>query len=148
VNRLLVVGAAVVAAMLVTAPSAIACSCVEDPDEKETLHGFDAAATARLVEIKKDDNPQSGDVKLVYRVLRVYKGSNLSENEELIIKDDRFNSCSLPSDKGRRYGLRLNRFRGELDQSSCTLLSPKGLRRAAERSGNARSAGTGCGTQS
>ena len=143
----LVLGLAVVASLSLAAP-ALGCSCVEFPDTKETLHGFDAAATARLVDVKKDDNPQSGDVKLVYRVLRVYKGSNLSEGEELIIEDDRFNSCSLPSDKGRRYGLRLNRFRGELDQSSCSLLSPKGLRRAAERSGNARSAGTGCGTQS
>jgi hypothetical protein len=148
VKRVLVGVAVAVAAMLVTAPPALACSCVEDPDAKETLHGFDAAATARLVDVKEDDNPQSGDVKLVYRVLRVYKGANLSNGEEFVIKDDRFNSCALPSDKGRRYGLRLSRFQGRLDQSSCTLLSPKGLRRAAERSGNARSAGTGCGTQS
>ena len=147
-KRVLVGGAVAVAAMLATAPSALACSCVDDPDAKETLHGFDAAATARLVDVKKDDNPNSGDVKLVYRVLRVYKGSNLQEGEDFVITDDSFNSCALPSDKGRRYGLRLNRFRGELDQSSCALLSPKELRRAAERSGNERTAGTGCGTQS
>ena len=143
----LTLGLAVVAS-LASATPALACSCVEDPDAKETLHGFEAAATARLVDIKKDDNPSTGDVRLVYRVLRVYKGSNLSKGEDLIIKDDTFNSCSLPSVKGRRYGLRLNRFRGELDQSSCALLGPKQLRRAAARSGNARSAGTGCGTQS
>ena len=87
-------------------------------------------------------------MKLVYRVLRVYKGSNLREGEVLTVRDDRFNSCSLPSDKGRRYGLRLNRFQGRLDQSLCSLLGPKELRRAAERSGNARSTGAGCGTQS
>ena len=143
----LAIGVSLVASLALAAP-ALGCSCVEDPDAEETLHGFDAAATARLIDVKKDDNPNSGDVKLVYRVLRVYKGSNLRKGEELIIRDDRFNSCSLPSDKGRRYGLRLNRFQGRLDQSSCALLGPKELRRAAERSGNARSAGTGCGTQS
>jgi len=139
--------AAVIAATLAAAPSALACSCVEDPDAKETLHGFDAAATARLVDVKREGGPQNGDVKLFYRVLRVYKNSNLRKGVELVIKDDRFSSCSLPRDKGRRYGLRLSRFQGRLDQSLCALLGPGELRRAAERSGNARAAGTGCGTQ-
>ncbi len=103
--------------MLATAPSALACSCVEDPDAKETLHGFDAAATARLVDVKKDDNPNSGDVKLVYRVLRVYKGSNLQRGRGASSSRTTGSTRARSrATRGARYGLRLNRFRGELDR--------------------------------
>jgi hypothetical protein len=130
---------AVVVTTLVTAPSALACSCAEDPDAKETLHGYDAAATARLVDVKNKD-PQTGSADLVYRITRVYKNRNLREGEKLVIKQSGGGgTCGLPRDKKRRYGLRLHRDRDDrLSSDSCALLGPKELRRAAERSGNAR----------
>jgi hypothetical protein len=117
-----------------------------DPDAKQTLHNYDAAATARLIDVKNKD-PQTGSADLVYRLLRVYKNKNLREGETLVIKGSGGGgTCGLPRNKKERYGLRLTRFRGELEGSSCSVLSPKELRRAAERSGNARSGGSiGCG---
>jgi len=127
------------------AESAAACDCAVEPNEKATLQGFDAAATARLIEVKNED-PQDGGATLVYRVLRVYKNSNIREGERLAIKDS---PCSLPRNEGKRYGLRMYRNREErLESNSCALLSPRELRRAAERSGNARSPSSGCATAS
>ncbi|MDQ3728388.1 MAG: hypothetical protein M3355_02250 [Actinomycetota bacterium] len=129
------------------AESAMACSCAEDPDEKETLHGYDAAATMRLVDVK-NRNPSTGSADLIYRILRVYKNSNLREGERFVIKDNPDGAaCGLPTQVGERYGLRLYRTRdGRLSSNSCALLSPRELRRAAERSGNARSGGSiSCG---
>jgi hypothetical protein len=119
-------------AMLFAAKSAQACSCAEDGG-KETLRGFDAAATARLTDVKNED-PQSGQADLVYRVLRVYKNQNLEEGEELVIRSGSTASCGLPRNEGKRYGLRLGRRNGEWTAGLCTLLGPKQLRRAAERS--------------
>jgi len=124
--------ALVVLMALVGADSAAACSCAVDPDEKETLHGYDAAATARLVDVRNED-PQNSSAVLVYRILRVYKNQNLREGERLKIKDDG-SSCGLPREQGRRYGLRMYRTRDGLGSNSCALLGPKELRRAADRS--------------
>ena len=134
--------ALVVFMALIGAESASACSCAATPGEKETLRGYDAAATARLVDVKSRD-PEDGGLEdpsatLVYRLLRVYKNSNLREGELLAIKDDG-SSCGLPREEGERYGLRMYRTReGRLGSNSCALLSPRELRRAAERSGQAR----------
>ena len=135
------------AVSLAMAGSAHACSCAPDPDEKETLHGFDAAATMRLTDVRNED-PQNGSADLEYRVLRVFKGSTLEEGESFVIKDSQQESaCGLPREEGKRYGLRLDRTRSGLRSSLCAVLSPKKLRRAAQRSGNARStAGIGCGS--
>jgi len=133
--------ALVVFMALIGAESASACSCAETPGEKETLRGYDAAATARLIGVKSRD-PEDGflspEATLVYRLLRVYKNSNLREGELLAIKDDG-SSCGLPRKEGERYGLRMYRTReGRLGSNSCALLSPRELRRAAERSSRAR----------
>jgi len=135
--------------LLVTAPSAVACSCVEFPGEKETLQGYEAAATARLIDIKNKD-PQSDRATLVYRILRVYKNKNLDEGEELVLRNQGDGgACGLPRNKKKRYGLRLYRDRdGRLNSGLCSVLGPRELRRAAERSGNARAAdGGGCGAE-
>lgn len=132
---------------MANASPALACSCAEEPGEKETLRGFDAAATMRLIDVKNMDH-SNGSADLVYRILRVYKNKNLREGERFVIKDNPDGAaCGLPTEEGKRYGLRLYRTRdGRLSSNSCVLLSPRELRRAAERSGNARSAGSvSCG---
>jgi hypothetical protein len=148
VKRALVGGVIAVGAMLATAPSAHGCSCA--PVEKPTLRGVDAAATMRLTEVKDDANPNNR-VKLVYRILRVYKGSgryNLHEGDKLRIHSGQESACGLPRREGKRYGLPLFDSRDGLTSNLCAVLSPHELRRAAQRSGNARSANSGCGTQS
>ena len=143
----LLVGLALVAS-LALAPPALGCSCA--PVEKPTLRGVDAAATMRLTEVKDDANPNNR-VKLVYRILRVYKGSGryrLHEGDKLRIQSGEGSACGLPRREGKRYGLPLFDTREGLTSNLCAVLSPHELRRAAQRSGNARSAATGCGTQS
>lgn len=135
-----------IAWLALSAPAAHACSCAEDPDAPpETLHGYDAAATARLIEIKNKD-PQNGTADLVYRILRVYKNKNLREGETLVIKGSGDGgTCGLPRDKQKRYGLRLYRDRDDrLTSNSCANLGPRSLRRAAQRSGNARGGSQPC----
>lgn len=140
-------------ALLATASSAEACSCAED-GEPDTLRGVDAAATARLIDVQRENpgDPNSTGATFTYRLTRVYKGSgryDLREGRKLVLENSTEGSaCGLPTDQGKRYGLLLDKFRGELNTSLCGLRSPQELRRAAERSGNIRSAaGTGCGSQ-
>jgi len=149
-------GAAVivgVVAWLAPASPALACSCAS-PD-KPTLRGLDAAVTARLVDVDPKEPPPSGSfsykAKHTYKLLRVYKGSrtyNLREGETLVLRTTAEASCGLPSNEGRRYGLGLYEGRGELNGSLCSTISPREMRRAAERSGNARATVSGCGSQS
>ena len=141
------VAALVVLASLGGAESAMACSCAIDPDEKETLHGIDAAATSRLIEI---DNVGgiNGDSEYTYRLLRIYKGSGrygLKNGEAITIEAARDGAaCGPPRNRGKRYGVRFFKSRGELTTGLCSVSGPKELRRAAERSGNARSGASGC----
>lgn len=139
-----------------TAESASACSCAPR-EERETLRGVDAAVTARLIEVEhvEPENPagpiSSGEATFTYRILRVYKGSrryNLREGKRLVLENTAAGaSCGLPTKEGKRYGLMLFESRGELNTNSCGVRSPKQLRRAAQRSGNARSAGVAtCGS--
>ncbi len=131
------------AGSLAVAESAVACDCAVE--KRPTLRGFDAAATARLIEVKNED--ANGNADLVYRVLRVYKGPTLEEGEKLVIKDSRGEAtCGLPRRTDRRYGLRLGRTERGLTGSLCTLLGPKQLRRAAERSGDLREKSAACGS--
>lgn len=143
-----------VVAWLAPAAPALACSCAA-PDEP-TLRGLDAAVTARLIDVDPKEPPSSGAFSYkathTYRILRVYKGSrtyNLREGEELVLRTSAEASCGLPSNEGRRYGLGLYERRGELNGSLCSTTTPREMRRAAERSGNARAAaGSGCRSQS
>ena len=117
---------------------------------------MDAAVTARLIDVEPVQRrgggvePSSDKAKFTYRILRVYKGSrryNLREGEKLRLENSTDGgSCGLPSKEGKRYGLMLDEFRGELNTSSCGVRSPEQLRRAAQRSGNARSASAPCGS--
>ena len=142
---------AVLIGSLGMAESASACSCAEP--EKPTLRGLDAAVTARLVEVKVKPPPSSGAYSYkathTYTILRVWKGArryNLREGEDLVLKTVDSAACGLPSEEGRRYGLGLYEHRGALSGNLCTTMTPRDMRRAAERSGNARFAGpAGCG---
>lgn len=149
VKRVSAVLAVIAFACLANASPAAACSCA--PDKKPTLQRFDAAATMRLVDVRNDNNP-SGSADLTYRILRVYKGSgryNLREGEKLRIHSPQGAACGLPRKQGRRYGLRMHETRNGLSSNLCVLLTPEELRKAAKRSGNARSAAaTGCGSTS
>lgn len=136
---------------LLGAEGAMACSCAED-GKPDTLRGLDAAATARLIDVEQEDPPESGPISspratFTYRLLRVYKGSkgyNLREGENLVFENStEGSSCGLPTEEGRRYGLGLFKTRDGLNSGLCLLRSPKELRRAAERSGNARSTRSG-----
>jgi hypothetical protein len=133
----------VIAWLALSVPAAHACSCGVDPDAPpETIDGYDAAVTARLVDVKRVGNDRQ---RLTYEVLRAYKG-NLDEGDDFRETNYLNSSCGIPSNKGKRYGLRLNRFRGQLNASSCSKFGPKSLRKAAERSSGTRAAGTsGCG---
>lgn len=131
---------ALVASLALSAPPAHACSCAEDPDAPpETIDGYDAAVTARLVEVKR----MGGRQRLTYVVLRNYRG-NLEEGEQFRQSNDLNSSCSIPSNEGKRYGLRLNRFRGELYASPCARFGPKSLRKAAQRTGGTRTSVAPC----
>ena len=115
---------AVIVCLLTPAP-AFACSCVEYPGEKETLQGYEAAATARLIEVKHKDS-SNRSATLVYRVLRVYKNKNLREGEELVLRNQGDGAaCGLPRNKKKRYGLRLYRDRDDrLNSSLCSRSQP------------------------
>ena len=137
-RRFFIAVAALLGGLCVTAGTAHACSCAVDPDAKETLHGFDAAATMRLVEVKNED-PRDGSSDLVYKITRVYKNKNLREGEKFVIRDNpQGSACGLPTREDRRYGLRLYRTSDGLKSDLCVLLTPRELRRAAERSGDAQ----------
>jgi len=144
-RRVLIALTGSLAGLCIAAGPAQACSCVEDPDAKETLRGFDAAATMRLIDVKNRD-PSNGSADLVYKITRVYKNKNLREGEKFVIRDNpQGSACGLPTTQGKRYGLRLYRTRDGLRSNLCVVLSPRELRRAAQRSGNARMArSAGC----
>ena len=139
----------VVLVVLVAPESASACSCADD-GEPDTLRGVDAAVTARLIDVEREDpgDVNNMDATFTYRILRVYKGSrryNLREGRKLVLENTTSGSaCGLPTKEGKRYGLMLRKFQGELNTTSCGVVTPRQLRRAAERSANARSSGSGC----
>lgn len=140
VRRLLAAMTACVAAFLLAPSFAVACSCA--PGEgPPTLRGYDAAANARLTRVEIAD-PQNGSTHLTYRLTRVFKGSGrfgLAAGETFEIRNNQQESaCGLPTREGDRYGLRLDGRRGSLRGQLCSLLSPKQLRKAAERRGDTR----------
>lgn len=146
-RRFLVTTAVALAGFFAIADQASACSCVAPaPGEESSLRGLDAAVTGRLIESTRQDDQT---VEVTYRILRVYKGGNryhLREGGKLSFETSRYGSaCGVPRHKGKRYGLGLNKFRGELAASLCSVTSPKAMHEAAENSGNARrSAAAGC----
>ncbi|CAN5213911.1 hypothetical protein BH24ACT23_BH24ACT23_05790 [soil metagenome] len=145
-TRLLGSIAIAIALALIGAESAIACSCAP-ASGPETLRGYDAAVTARLIEVVDDPPPESGGsdggATWRYRITRVWKGEkrhNLREGELLELRWSRLISCDYPTQEGVRYGLRLSKSRRGFVANWCSGFDPRSLRKAAKRSGRARTA--------
>jgi hypothetical protein len=118
---------------LIGAEKAMACSCAP-VRAHAAIREADAAINAKLIEVRSthESNPNA-DLKFIYRVLRVFKGAPGRERgETLAIRIDGGSSCAPPDNKGRRYGLLLDRRRKRLTTNLCSVVSPKKLRRAAD----------------
>lgn len=135
---------------LIGAESALACSC-PPRSGPETLRTYDAALNARLIEVVDDPPPESGpwnrSATWRFRITRVFKGErryNLEKGDVVEMRWSHLNSCEYPLRERRRYGLRLWKTRRHGFQINvCPGFSPKTLRKAAKRSGRARSSPSG-----
>ena len=134
--------------LLWTAPSASACSCAGG-DGPQTLRDFDAAINAKLVKVTPTASSENFENDLKYRIWRVFKGARrygLKQGETFKVRGNPPGaSCGLPTREGKAYGLRLYERRGELRSNLCAVLSPRGLRRAAKRSGWTPEPSADCG---
>lgn len=148
-RRVLALSALPVLIALVVPSGALACSCAAR-DEPLSLKGFDAAVTARLLDVERTD-PQGFAATFTYRITRVWKGRHrydLREGRKLEIESEVSGAaCGLPTDRGRRYGLPLYRSRGQLESNSCVVVSPQEMRRAGMARGSQRRAGAASGCQ-
>lgn len=84
-------------------------------------------------------------VELRYRVGRVFRGRRLIEPGSVIrIRTAAQGSvCGIETPEGRRDGLFLDRRGGRWEGNLCATTSPRKMRRAAARTGFARTAGCG-----
>lgn len=121
--------------VLVTAPGAVACSCVPQAPG-ESLREADAAVVGRLVRVMP-----AGALYAIYRyeVRRVYKGPSRIEAGRMIdVRSARRSAaCALPRRAGRSYGLFLLRRNGRWVGSICGVVSPQRLRHAAQAGASA-----------
>jgi hypothetical protein len=139
-TRALAVAALAVVAGLLGAESALACSCLP-PDPPELLKSSDGAFTGRLVAVRAVDPPAEGEptgsgdpTDYIYRVGRVYKhGPGLRRGHRVRVRSARDGAtCGLPRERGRLYGLFLQRQNRRWHSNSCLVVEPRRLRRAAE----------------
>ena len=130
--------------------TAAACSCAGEPITAETFRQSDGAVIGRLVDIHvRGPDPEPGEpfpaarpADFEYRVARVFRGRRRIETAEpLLVRSNTSEAaCGLPASKGRRYGLFLDRSGGRWNGGLCATTSPRQMRRAAERTGFARTA--------
>jgi hypothetical protein len=149
-------GLALVAAVpLLAADGALACSCVP-PRPAAQLKASDGAFVGRLLAIRDVDPPAegepvgSGPADYVYRVGRVYKrGPGLRRGRRVRVRSARSSaSCGLPSERGRLYGLFLERRNRRWHSSLCQVVTPAQMRRGAENASSSQvgsPGGPGCG---
>jgi hypothetical protein len=139
-RRGLALAAVAVAAGLLGADSASACSCVP-PDPPKLLRQSDGAFVGRLVAIREVDPPAEGEpigsgdpVDYVYRVGRVYKrGPGLRRGRRVRVRSARSSAtCGLPRGIGRLYGLFVSREARRWHGNLCNVVTPAQMRRAAE----------------
>ena len=155
-TRAITLAAVAVAAGLLGADSAFACSCVP-PDPPKLLKQSDGAFVGRLVAIREVDPPAEGEpigsgdpVDYVYRVGRVYKrGVGLRRGRRVRVRSVRSGAtCGLPRAKGRLYGLFLERHNRRWHSGLCLVVPPERMRRAANGAALSRAEpprGAGCG---
>jgi hypothetical protein len=141
-RRALAATALAVAAGLLEAEGALACSCVP-PDPPAMLKSSDGAFIGRLVAVRVVDPPAEGEVissadptDYIYRVGRVFKrGPGLRRGRRVRVRSVRGGAtCGLPRERGRLYGLFLQRRNRRWHSNLCLVVAPRQLRRAAEES--------------
>jgi hypothetical protein len=151
-RRGVTLAAVAVAAGLLGADSASACSCVP-PDPPKLLKQSDGAFIGRLVAIREVDPPAEGEpissgdpVDYVYRVGRVYKrGPGLRRGRRVKVRSPRGSAtCGLPDVRGRLYGLFVQRHNRRWHGNLCQVVTPAQMRRAAEASGSTLPAAGAC----
>ena len=124
------------------AQPASACSCAAQPITAETFRKSDGAVIGKL----RDRAPvNEQEVELRYLVEEVFRGRRLIEpGSRLRVRTAAQGSaCGIETPKGGRDGLFLDRRIGQWDGNLCATTSPKRMRRAAERTGFARTSGCG-----
>jgi hypothetical protein len=157
VRRRLVLAATVaaLAAPLVAAEGASACSCVP-PDPEAQLEASDGAFVGRLLAVREVEPREEGEpigsgdpMDYVYRVGRVYKrGPGLRRGRRVKVRSARSSAtCGLPTGRGRLYGLYVQRSRGRWHGSACQVVSPAQMRRGAKGAASAAASpgSAGCG---
>jgi hypothetical protein len=139
IRRLTIAAALTAAVPLLTAESALACSCVP-PRPAAQLKASDGAFVGRLVAIRDVDPPAEGEpigsgdpVDYVYRVGRVYKrGPGLRRGRRVRVRSARLGvSCGLPRATGRLYGLFVLREDRRWNGNLCSVVTPAQMRRGA-----------------
>ncbi len=139
-RRLTIALALAVLALAGAAERAVACSCAghEGP---LSLKSWDGAVSARLLRVEPRPG-DSGRATFAYKVRRVFKGRHeydLHRGFHLRIESYLNGAtCGLPGREGRRYGLLLYEWRGELEANLCTVVPQRKLRDAADRRGTER----------
>lgn len=140
-GRVAIAAVAVVLQALVLAGSALACSCAPI-SPGEALARSDAAIVGRLLAVEP-----RGPARAEYRydVLRVYRGRKaIAPGSVLAVLSSRTSAaCGLPDRVGGRFGLFLGREGRRWFGSLCSVILPRRLHAAAQRSGTAAGSDAG-----
>ena len=153
--RCLAATAVVLAAPLLAADAAMACSCVP-MKPREQIKASDAAFIGRLVEVREVDPPAEGEgigsadpVDYVYRVGRIYKdrAGRLHRGGRVRVRSVRGEqTCGLPNTPGELRGLFVERRHHRWHGNLCLSTTARKMRRALESASQAGSRGSaGCG---
>jgi hypothetical protein len=152
--RRLAILAVALAAPLLAADTAMACSCVP-LKPREQLKASDAAFIGRLVAVREVDPPAEGEpigtgdpMDYVYRVGRIYKdGPGINRGRRVRVRSVRDEAtCGLPDQVGELIGLFAQRQNRRWHGNLCLTTSARKMRRALESAGSAGSPGSaGCG---
>lgn len=108
----------------------------------EAMRESDGAIVGRLVEIVPRGALQA-DYR--YEVVRVYRGKRMIERGQMLSVRSarRAAACALPRRMERRYGLFLTRADGRWRAGICSVISPRRLWTAAQRSSHSGHAAAG-----
>lgn len=145
-GRVAIAAVSVVLFGLISAGSALACSCAPSTPA-ESLASSDAAVAARLLAVAPRGATRA---EYRYEVLRVYRGrKEIEPGATLKVMSPRGSAaCALPDGIGRSFGLFLlgdgRRWVGGL----CGVISPRRLRAAARKPGHGQATGSVAGCAS
>jgi hypothetical protein len=134
---------ACLAAALIAAPDADACSCAS-VKIRQAFRQNDAAIIGKLRDVRPiggaaseragNDAVAPGQRNFIYRIRRVYKGERRIEvGSRLAVRSWSSGAlCGLPR-RPRRIGLFLERWRGRWTSTLCSAIPAQRMRRAGER---------------